>query len=251
MSPASHANNPWFRISKPNPSARLRLFCFPHAGGTASLYRLWSQYLSADIEICAVQLPGRENRIHEPPFTEVGDLTQQLMPHIRLYLAKPFAFFGHSMGTIIAYELAQQLHHQTGQTPTNLLVSGRRAPFLPDLQTPLHTITSDEALLKEMQRRYNHTPSALFEDAELRALFMPLLRADFKLIETYQYLAREPLSCPVVAFGGQDDHNVTQAELMAWQQMTHCDFDLHVLPGGHFYLEQQIQPLLAIVKGYL
>lgn len=243
-------NNLWVRISKPNPQARLRLFCFPYAGGAASIYRTWPQYLPAEIEVCAVQLPGRENRIRERAFADLVALVQALRPHLSAYLDKPFALFGHSMGALIAYEVARQLQLD-GQTPTHLLVSGRRAPILPETDVLLHNITSDEKFLVELQRRYGNLPAVLFEDAELRELFLPLLRADLTAVETYPSITKTVLPCPVVALGGAADPRVTYAELQAWQALTQASFAMHTFPGGHFYLNEQIQPLLSTIAGHL
>lgn len=250
MSVISPATNPWLRISNPRPQARRRLFCFPYAGGAASIYRTWHQYLPPEIELCAVQLPGRENRIKEAPFTNVTQLVQTLIPHLLPALDKPFALFGHSMGSLIAYELAQQLQAQ-GQTPTHLLVSGRRAPMLPDPEGPLHPLTNDAAFLAELQRRYNNLPAVLFADAELRTLFLPLLRADLTLVGSYQSTVQTPLPCPLIAFGGEADPRASHAELLAWQQLTQADFALQFFPGAHFYLNEQAQPLVTAIAGYL
>ncbi|MEZ4868210.1 MAG: alpha/beta fold hydrolase [Caldilineaceae bacterium] len=243
--------NQWLRIGRPNPDAGLRLFCFPYAGGAASIYRTWSQHLPAEIEVCAVQLPGRENRIRERPFTNVAALVQALLPNLLPYLDRPFALFGHSMGSLIAYAVAQQLHQFYGQTPISLLVSGRRAPFLPEPEGLLHTLANDERFLTELQQRYNNIPAVIFQDAELRELFVPLLRADLTLVETYQATAQRPLPCPIYAFGGEHDSRASYAELSAWRELTQSDFDLHLFPGDHFYLNEQQQPLLATMTQIL
>lgn len=240
----------WFRVSYPKPQARLRLFCLPYAGGAAAIYRNWPQSLPDDIEVCAIQLPGRENRIREQPFNNLVALVQVLLPNLLPYLDKPFALFGHSMGSLIAYELAQQLQSHD-QTPTQLFVSGRRAPILSEPAALLHTIPSDEAFLTALQQRYNNLPAVLLAEAELRALFVPLLRADMTLVETYQYRARPALSCPLVALGGAVDPFVSPAELQAWPQLTQADFAVHFFPGGHFYLNEQMQPLLATIASCL
>lgn len=240
----------WFRISHPRPQARLRLFCFPYAGGAASVYRTWPQQLPAEIELCAVQLPGRENRIREAPFSDAQELSQALLPALLPYLDKPFALFGHSMGSLLAHEVAQQLV-QMGRSPAYLLVSGRRAPWLPDPENLLHTLATDEAFLTELQRRYNNLPDVIFTDPELRELFVPLLRADFTLVERYYCAGPTPLPCPIVAFGGADDARTSQAELLAWRESTGADFALHLFPGGHFYLNEQSAPLLTTIVTYL
>jgi surfactin synthase thioesterase subunit len=222
----------------------------PYAGGAASIYRTWHQHLPAEIEVCAVQLPGRENRIRERPFTNLVELVQALLPNLWPALDKPFALFGHSMGALIAYELAQQLQMH-GHTPTHLFVSGRRAPTLPEPEMLLHTLPSDDMFLAELQRRYNNLPTLILTDAEWRDLFTPLLRADLKLVETYTCTSRTPLPCPLSAFGGEADPRTSHAELQAWQALTQTHFALHRFPGAHFYLNEQVQPLLAIIADRL
>jgi surfactin synthase thioesterase subunit len=251
MSITVQTANSWLRISSPKPDARLRLFCLPYAGGGAMIYRTWHQQLPGDIEVCAVQLPGRENRLREHPFTNLGELVQALLPQLLPYLDKPFALFGHSMGALIAYELAQQLVRQLERMPMYLFVSGRRAPFLPEPELPLHKLPTDDIFLAELQRRYNNIPAPIYEDAELRALFAPLLRADLTLVETYQCQTPTPLPCPIVALGGDSDPLVSLAELQSWHTLTHAAFALHRFQGGHLYLYEQSQALLATITGYL
>ena len=250
MSTATQSTNRWLRIASPKPDARLRLVCLPYAGGGALIYRTWHQHLPADIEVCAVQLPGREDRLRERPFTNLVELVQALLPHLSPYLDKPFAIFGHSMGALIAYELAQQLAQRPERVPIYLFVSGRRAPFLPEPESPLHTLPTDEIFLAELQRRYHNIPATIFEDAELRALFAPLLRADLTLVETYQCPAPTPLPCPIVALGGDADPLVSLAELQGWHTLTRAAFALHRFQGGHLYLNEQPQVLLATIAGY-
>ncbi|MEM7125044.1 MAG: alpha/beta fold hydrolase [Chloroflexota bacterium] len=243
--------NLWIREQSINPNARLRLFCFPYAGGAAPIFRTWDQHLPASINVCPVHLPGRATRIREKPFTNLENLVQAFLPSLQPCLDKPFAIFGHSMGSLIAYEVTKQLHQQGNLMPTYLLVSGRRAPYLPDPEMQLHTLPNDELFLKELRHRYDNVPDAIFDDAELRALFLPLLRADFTLVETYQSSKEALLPCPIIAFGGQSDSRASQAELMAWKELTQSDFDVHLFPGGHFYLNEQAPSLLQIINGYL
>lgn len=244
----------WLRRLKPNPQARLRLFCFPFAGGSASIYRTWPTALAArrpDVEVCAVQLPGRENRLNERAFTQVTTLVTVLCQAIRSELDRPFVFFGHSMGAIVAYELAQALAHTDGIQPSHLLISGRRAPATPERFAPLHLAPTDDALLRAIQQRYDNLPELLLQDAELKAIYTPLLRADFTLVETYQPTTLAPLACPITAFGGTADPIVTETELMAWRAMTHGAFSLHLLPGNHFYLQEQSAVLLERIANIL
>jgi surfactin synthase thioesterase subunit len=244
-------SNPWLWISRPNPAARLRLFCLPYAGGGATTFRTWHAHLPGDVEVCAVQLPGRENRFPEPPFTDLVELAQALPRHLLASLDRPFALFGHSMGALIAYELAQRLFRQYGRAPTHLFVSGRGGPFVPRTGAVLHTMPADEELLAELQRRYGHIPAVMFEDAELRELFVRLLRADLTLVETYRCAVATPLPCPVVALGGACDRDASPDGLRTWQPLTAATFAMHVFPGGHFYFSDRVQPLLATISGYL
>lgn len=237
----------WLRRLRPQPQARLRLFCFHYAGGSASLYRTWPALLAASqpaIDVCAVQLPGRENRLREAPFTQMAALIRTLLPVLRPELDRPFVLFGHSMGALIVYELAQALRHTGGPLPAHLFVSGRRAPSLPDPLLPIHGLPTDD-MLRAIGQRYGNLPELVMQDAELKAIYAPLLQADFTLVETYQPSTLTPLPCPVTALGGDADPFATEAELQAWRPLTQRPFDLHLLPGGHFYLQEQTDALLA------
>jgi surfactin synthase thioesterase subunit len=127
-----YTTGPWVRRFTPRPKARLRLFCFPYAGGGASLYRGWSKALPLEVEVCSIQLPGREDRLREAPITSISLLVQALSYAIRPYLDRPFAFWGHSMGALIAFELARQLRREVMPEPGHLFVSGRGAPQVPN-----------------------------------------------------------------------------------------------------------------------
>lgn len=237
----------WLRRLRPQPQARLRLFCFHYAGGSASLYRTWPALLAERlpaIDVCAVQLPGRENRLREAPFTQMAALIRALLPVLRPELDRPFVLFGHSMGALIVYELAQALQRAGGPLPAHLFVSGRRAPSLPDPLLPIHGLPTDD-MLRAIGQRYGNLPDLVMQDAELKAIYAPLLQADFTLVETYQPSTLTPLPCPVTALGGDADPFATEAELQAWRPLTQSQFDLHLLPGGHFYLQEQTTALLA------
>lgn len=243
----------WLRRLRPQPQARYRLFCFHYAGGSASLYRTWPTLLAEmqpTLEVCAIQLPGRENRLREAPFTQMAPLIRSLLAVLRPELDRPFAFFGHSMGALVAYELAQALQNSGAPLPAHLFVSGRRAPSLPDPMPPLHRLPTDE-MLRAIGQRYGNLPALLLEDAELKAIYAPLLQADFTLVETYQPSSLTQLACSLTALGGAHDALATEAELLAWRPLTQSRFAHRLFPGGHFYLQEQTNALLAHITAQL
>lgn len=239
----------WIASSRPRPQAHLRLFCFPYAGGGASLFHTWSDELPSQIEVCPVQLPGRENRLTEPPFTCLSALIQVLARILCPYLDKPFAFFGHSMGALISFELSHYLYKHYGLEVAHLLISGRYAPQLqirkPPDQVNLYQLSADEFI--EELRHINGTRETVFQDMELMHLLLPVLRADFELCETYVYSQGDQLSCPISAFGGIQDKDISYDDLVAWQDQTCSTFRVQMLPGDHFFLHTSRALLLQAV----
>lgn len=236
----------WIKRPRPNPQARLRLFCFPYAGGAASLFRTWADHLPETIEVCAMQFPGREERHREPLFAEVPALIAALLPDFTPWLDCPFAFFGYSVGALIGFELARQLRQQHHPAPRHLFVAGRRAPQIPDPVPPIHDLP-DDRFIAEL-RSYNGTPEVVLQNAELMALFLPILRADFAMNETYAYTAQPPLDCPISALGGLEDQTVSLDGLKAWKDQTVASFDLQMFPGGHFFLKNAQAQILKTIS---
>jgi len=237
--------NSWITCPKPNPGAILRLFCFPYAGGSASIFREWSTLFLQKIEICSIQLPGRENRLAEPPFTQFEPLVQNLAQAITPYLDKPYAFFGHSLGALVSFELTRYLLQKEGFCPVRLLVSAHRAPQFPDTHTAMYDLPQPEFVQK--LRSLQGTPEGILQHEELMQLLLPTLRADFTLAETYVYLPGEPLPCPISAFGGLRDTNVSRTELAAWRQQTRGTFIVRMFPGDHFFLNGDRMLLLRAI----
>jgi acyl transferase domain-containing protein/surfactin synthase thioesterase subunit len=224
----------WIRRSQVNPKARLRLFCFPYAGAGASIFRTWSKELPPEIEVCAIQMPGRENRLKENTFTRLSPLIQTLTPLLRPYLDRPFAFFGHSLGALLSFELAREFRRQNFPSPVHLFVSASRAPQIPDLDLPIHRLP--EAKLIEYLRNLNGTPTEVLQNQELLNLVLPILRSDLAILETYFYATEDKLNCPISAFGGREDSKVSQEQLGAWCDQTHSDFKLQMFDGDHFFI---------------
>lgn len=235
----------WILRPRPAPHARLRLFCFPYAGGGASIYRPWPAALPADVEVLAVQLPGRESRLKDAPFTRLEAMIDALVEALGPLLAPPFVFFGHSMGALISYELARRLRAYGRPGPARLIVSGRGAPQIPDPEPPIHQLP--EPVFIARLRKLNGTPEEVFSNPDLFDLVMPLLRADFAVNETYVYTPGPPLDCPISAYGGDRDDKVPQGDLEAWQVQTSRGFKLGMFQGDHFFLRGAQAALLQSV----
>uniref|UniRef100_A0A450TTH7 Medium-chain acyl-[acyl-carrier-protein] hydrolase n=1 Tax=Candidatus Kentrum sp. FW TaxID=2126338 RepID=A0A450TTH7_9GAMM len=233
--------NPWISGTA-NPQAEARLFCFPFAGGGTLIYRDWHGQLPARIEPRPVRLPGREGRFQESCYRDAIPLARALASGLSPYLDLPFAFFGHSVGALLAFELARELRRQGGPEPFCLMVSGRRAPQIPLSRRPLYNLPTP-ALIREL-RNYGGTPEIVLREQELMALFLPVIRADFAINETYRHIPETPLDCPICAFGGETDPMASEAELDAWRQQTTGGFTRQMFPGDHFYLNGPGKPPL-------
>tara|TARA_E500000305_G_scaffold108208_1_gene110028 strand:+ start:1501 stop:2259 length:759 start_codon:yes stop_codon:yes gene_type:complete len=242
---ATAKTDPWIRCSKPNPAARLRLFCLPYAGGGASIFKNWGRTLPDRIEVCAIQLPGREDRISETPFRQVEDLLPVLMERLHPYLDRDVAFFGHSMGAFLSYELARALTEEH-RAPVQLIVSGQRAPHLP-LSRPESYHLSDTDFCERL-RSLNGTPASVLAEPELLSMILPLLRSDFEMSETYRRAPQTRLNCPIKVLGGDRDEEVDRAGLEAWQETTSAPVKIEMFPGDHFFLQSQSDALLKTVE---
>jgi medium-chain acyl-[acyl-carrier-protein] hydrolase len=248
-------NNQWLKVFKPIPNARLRLFCLPFAGGGAQFFCDWHEYLPRSIELCAIQLPGRENRILEKPIMTLADLVDAIIKGVKEWIGKPYAIFGHSMGALLGYELTQAIRIAGLPQPYHLLISGRSAPYLPQVLPPIHNLPDDQ-FIKEI-KDLNGTPNEVMGSQELLKMIMPVLRTDFKLCETYTYNNGPPLACSITAYGGLQDHTVSRDEVDAWRQLTIGSFTIRMFPGDHFYIQTSrslffrflTHDLLTIIKG--
>lgn len=235
------SSSPWLVCPRPQPQSQLRLICLPYAGGAASIYRTWPNGLPPQIEVWAVQLPGRETRFAEPLIDSLDLVLEGMLHAVEPLLTKPFAIFGHSFGSLLGFLLCRRLRAAGLPLPAHFFAAARRAPHLPPHEPPLADLP-EPALLAAL-RRYNGTPEAVLQHAELRALMLPILRNDFALNDSYGYHTEAPLDCPLSAFGGLRDPTLTQADLDAWRMHTSRRFSLRMLPGDHFFL-QQAQPTL-------
>ncbi len=186
------------------------------------------------VEVCLIELPGRGIRLKEPLFTQLPPLVEAIAQNLEKHLDKPYAFFGHSMGGLLSFEITRLFRRHNIQGPTHLFVSGRSAPQLPSDEPPMHALPEPE-FISEL-RRLNGTPREVLEHEELMQLMLPILRADFTICETYRYKPEAPIDCPITAFGGAEDESVTVERVEAWREQTSASFNVHILPGDHFFL---------------
>lgn len=238
--------SPWFVCPKRSLQEKARLFCFPYAGGGPMIFREWPQELPPDVGVYALHLPGRGGRLSESLFTEFELLTDAIVEAIVPYLDLPFAFYGHSMGAIVSFEVARRIRREHGFEPIHLFVSGRRAPQIPSSTPPIHALPHPEFL--DELRRLNGTPPEVLAHPELMQMMAPILRADFSITQTYEYVDQSRLNCPISAFGGLHDSEMTYENLEAWREQTNNAFVLRMIPGDHFFLNTARPLMLRIIS---
>jgi medium-chain acyl-[acyl-carrier-protein] hydrolase len=232
------ANSAWLtRFPRPSSRCRLTLVCFPHAGaGAAASHGLARLLPEAAVETVAVVLPGREARLREPPLVSMAAIVDGAAAAIAAHCdGQPLAFFGHSMGAIVAFEVAKRFHREGRPLPARLFLSGRRALNQPSGESPL-SMLDDAGFVAEMARRYGGLPAAVLEDAELLRLFLPAMRADIRAIEGYRLApdhARLPV--PFTLMGGTDDPQCSEAAWAGWRELSSVPIEMLRFPGGHFY----------------
>ncbi len=245
--------NPWIPKINLSPVVKLRLFCFPYAGGSASVFQSWRRMFPQEIDICPVELPGHGGRLNEPLFKQLLPLVRATADGILPFLETPFAFFGHSMGALISFELARYLEQKYHLSPRWLLLSGRAAPQVKKVDAPIYKLPDLE--FKKKIQELNGTPSEVLSHKELMDLLLPILRADFATCETYIYQPGPPLKCPITVFGGMQDKDVRVDDLKAWKEQTSGKFSLYLFPGDHFFIHTSqdllLQKLSLILKHLL
>jgi medium-chain acyl-[acyl-carrier-protein] hydrolase len=230
-----------------NPQAAWRLICFPYAGRGAGVYARWGRELGPDVEVCAIQLPGRENRWRETPHRNAAAAVAEIVRALEGELTLPYAIFGHSMGAILAFETVRALRRHAVRLPEILFMSGRQAPHLPLRGPAIHDLAEEE-FLKCLQDQFQGLPMEVLADRELRAAVLPALRADVTLLEHYRYFPEEPFDCPVIALGGRQDSQVGREGLEAWAMVTRKAFYVRLFEGGHFYFSKTPAHVLSVIR---
>jgi medium-chain acyl-[acyl-carrier-protein] hydrolase len=241
--------NPWFVRRQQTRHPNLRLFCFPYAGGSASIFQDWETVLPQTVELWAVQYPGRDKRMAEAPVTNLQDLASAIAREVEPHVDARFSFFGHSIGATVALEVARLLRGTVGIQPSALFVSGSRAPQLDRPDPPIYDLP--DAQFREELRKLNGTPEDVLQHDELMDLLMPRLRADFAMNDTYTYVPDTPLTCPIFAYGGLADPDIARVDVDAWRVQTTGAFTIRMLPGDHFFIHSRRDALLRVLSADL
>ncbi|MFJ8313917.1 MULTISPECIES: thioesterase II family protein [unclassified Streptomyces] len=238
----------WFRRYGTDAVGAPLMYCFPHAGGAASAYIPLSRALSPAVEVWSVQYPGRQERRREEPVRDLGELAALIADQVQREAGRPYAFFGHSMGAVVAFEAARLLAGRKAQGPVHLFVSGRSAPSAGPRRSDL--LKGDSELRAEM-RRLGGTAGRVLDDPELMDMVMPALRADYQALSGYRWAPGQPLDCPITVLVGDSDPVVTLDEAAAWGQLTTRPAVMRAFPGGHFYLDDHIGEVAGAVAAGL
>lgn len=237
--------DPWFFCNKPKPQASVRLFCFPFSGGGASIYRSWPDAMGNEIEVQAVQLPGRETRYNEARELNINVLVKNIVKALEIYQDKPFAFFGYSLGALLAFEVCRALAKHNMNAPIHLFVAAMRAPQTARIHEPLSPLP-DEKFIQQVEYYYQPQGEA-WNNSELRDLFMPVLKDDMALADNYIYLDEMPLSCPIDVFTGKQDLGAPPHLTATWHEQTSDKTHYHGYQGGHFFIEEHLKDVQSVV----
>ncbi|WP_051908604.1 thioesterase II family protein [Candidatus Odyssella acanthamoebae] len=239
-------NNPGCYLQyKKKPEAAIRLFCFHHAGGGASTFYPWLEYLSPKIEMIAIQLPGRENRFSEPLRNNIKEITDELSKGFSIYKNKPFFVFGHSMGALIAFEFIKTIHQLYFLYPCHMIISAAKAPHL---LSPIRSSQLDDTNLKEQLKAYNGIDECILNNDDLLNLFLHIIKSDSSIYENYSFSKPKPFPFDILALSGTDDQSVNQEEILAWSAYTRGKFEHLSFPGQHFFIKDNQKTILKIIN---
>jgi medium-chain acyl-[acyl-carrier-protein] hydrolase len=236
----------WFESLSAAEAPLLRLFCFPYAGGDAQVFRGWQRHLAPEVDVCLAHLPGRGRRLGAPRFTRLQKLVEAIADVIGPKAETPFAFYGHSMGALISFELARELRRRNAVSPLHLFLSGSQAPGMRKIELRMFDLPEKELIAK--LHKLNGTPMELFDDPEIKDLFIPLLRADFEMVDTYECSPESPLMCPMTVYGGSEDERAPVDSLNPWEMHTTAQCKVRIFPGGHFFIQQQSAQFINVLR---
>lgn len=236
----------WIARPRPPAGARLRMVCFPHVGAGGAAFNSWLDHLPADVDVCAIRLPGRENRLREPLLEDSGELFEALWPALVPLLDLPFVLVGHCSGSVLAYELARRLQAAGAARPALLILSSTDGPAVRHIADPLHLLPRRELLSRVVA--FGGMAREVLDEPELMDIFERILRADYRVIERLAYSAGPPLDVPVTVLGGRHDEFVSCAGMAAWSAETTKEFSLHLLDAGHYILNEAGPVVARVVR---
>jgi medium-chain acyl-[acyl-carrier-protein] hydrolase len=238
-------NRAWLAGQQLSPHADLLLFCLPYAGGGAYAYRTWRETAPPHLQVCPLELPGRGRRLAEAPFLRMDPLARSMAEFLAEVIDRPYALFGHSMGGLVAFEVARKLRSRGLPAPEHLFVSAMSAPDVPRSGRVLHSAPDEE--VKQHLLDLGGTPRELLDDRDLMELMLPTLRADFCVLETYEYRAEPPLPTPITVFAGTRDDAISNQDMSGWRRQTRAAARLQMFPGDHFFLQSRAADVLRSV----
>lgn len=238
--------SPWVVLNNGRKASKVRLICLSHAGGgTATFYR-WISLLSDEIDMLRIQMPGHEARIREPLLRNSAQIVEEITSELIPFIDRPFAVYGHSMGALLAFELVRKIRAVHGLMPIHLFVSGFRAPHLPLGESPIHHLPEDQFI--EKLRQYGGVPEQVLNERDLMELVLPILRADFEVLDTYVFKTEPPLDCSITAFGGLQDPKIGREMVEAWENETAKQFKANFFPGGHFFINDHHAAIISCIN---
>jgi medium-chain acyl-[acyl-carrier-protein] hydrolase len=246
MNWSAPADRGWISGTGQPGTCTARVFCFHCAGASAGQFREWIGWQPPKIEFAAIQLPGRELRRDETPYRRIGSLVEPLTAALTQHLDRPFAFFGHSMGALIAFEVARQLRRLGQPTPVHLFVAARPAPHLPNPYPAVDEMPDDKLL--DVLRLYGGVSEETLLSRETMSWLLPTIRADFEMTRTYRYEYEPPLECPITAMHGTSDATCTESHILAWADQTEAAFQRVAFPGGHFFVRSRFREIVASIS---
>ncbi|MEI5103008.1 alpha/beta fold hydrolase [Streptomyces sp. PmtG] len=234
----------WLPFGEPSLS-RPRLYCFPSAGASAASFAPWRRFAPGGVTVCPVQPPGRAERFREPPYDRSDALVDDLAHALKDQFTGVYALYGHSLGALVAFELARRLRRAGAPPPVHVFASGRAAPHLPDVRRPLRDLPADELI--RAVAGMGGTPEEVLRASDVMDLLLPLLRADLTVNETYAYRDEPPLGSPLTVFGGRRDPRADEAEILAWESLTTGAFQARMFPGGHFFINERAEEMMEVM----
>ena len=239
----------WFlRYDKAvNPTCRV--ICFHPAGGSASQFRTWTEYFSDEVSIVALQLPGREDRFNDKQIMKFSLLIPLLAKEVISYLNLPYVIIGHSLGALIGFELIRYFQLNEYPLPKFLIVAAKEPPHFHCIPSKLEII-NDEWLIERL-KAYKAIPELLFQTEEFKEIFLPYIRSDFLLLNSYQYNKSTKLKIPILVLHGSEDKTVSLNKLKNWAELTESNFQLRAFKGGHFFIKEAEKKVLGYLSPFL